>query len=981
MKKQILSIARKFFAALTATVLLSGSVGGAIGSVRAATGDVIRVSVDSVGAEANNASKRPSISGDGRFVAFESDASNLVPNDTNASTDIFVKDRQTGEVTRVSVDSAGLQADQGSGGAAISSDGRFVAFVSDASNLVPNDTNAATDVFLRDRQTGVTTRVSVSSSGEQANDFSDFPLAISSDGRYIVFNSDATNLVANDTNGATDVFLHDTQTGVTERISVASDGSQANNSSSSPSISTNGQFIAFASNASNLVSGDTNNVADLFVRDRATGTTTRVSVNTSGEQGDQASRSSAISGDGHYVVFLSKSSNFAPGTGDFSGKDLVYLHDRQTGQTTLVSVHSDGSIMTAGLLDQPAISSNGRYVAFSFYDKGENNGIMNIWVRDLQTSASTLAKSGNDSSFGSSLSADGSIVAFWSGASNLVAGDTNGAADIFTYEVQTAQDLTPPSVVTSEPSCGTACPFPSPASISFRVVFSEPVTGVAADDFMLVLSGGISGAFIETVTGSGNEYTVTINSGTGDGTLRLDIIDNDTILDAAFNPLGGAGPGNGNFTTGIAYNIDKGTPGVTSITRADPNPTASNQVRFTVNFSEPVTGVDSTDFAVATTGSIAGAVLTEVSGSGASYIVAVNTGTGDGTLRLDLLDNDSIVDQVNTPLGGSGIGNGNFTTGEEYAVNRSAATVISILRADPNPATGATIRFTVTFSKAVTGVDASDFSLAITGNISGAGITSVTGAETSYIVTANTGAGQGTIRLDLLDNDSVVDSTNLPLGGVGIGNGNFSGEEYILNAAPVTIITASFTSNGANDGWVLESSEGSDQGGSRNSNSAILRLGDDAQNRQYRVILHFPTYYLPDNAVITEATLMLKNQGAIGTNPFTTHGNISIDVRYGVFGSFGPWGIEALQNSDFQNPASLNSVGFISNSPASGWYWSTLNSSANPYINLTGVTQFRLGFQLDDNNNLVDDFLTFFSGDYESIHERPRLVIKYYIPR
>ncbi|MCC6569928.1 MAG: PD40 domain-containing protein, partial [Anaerolineales bacterium] len=266
-----LKIASKAVSLLTITVLLSSSVLASPRSVRAAPGDTTRVSVDLVGTQANNASKKPSISGDGRFIAFESDASNLIPNDTNASTDIFVKDRQTGEVTRVSVDSSGAQANEGSGGAAISNDGRYVAFVSDASNLVANDTNATTDVFLRDRQLGTTIRISVSSSGEQANDLSDFPLAVSSDGRFVAFNSDATNLVANDTNSATDVFVHDNQTGATERVSIASDGTQANSSSYYPSISANGQFVTFTSNANNLISGDTNNKADVFARDRATG--------------------------------------------------------------------------------------------------------------------------------------------------------------------------------------------------------------------------------------------------------------------------------------------------------------------------------------------------------------------------------------------------------------------------------------------------------------------------------------------------------------------------------------------------------------------------------------------------------------------------------------------------------------------------------------------------------------------------------------
>jgi len=206
-------------------------------------------------------------------------------------------------------------------------------------------------------------------------------------------------------------------------------------------------------------------------------------------------------------------------------------------------------------------------------------------------------------------------------------------------------------------------------------------------------------------------------------------------------------------------------------------------------------------------------------------------------------------------------------------------------------------------------------------------------------------------------------------------------ELLTINKSPLAVITATFSSNGTNDGWIIESGEDSNQGGLKNANSTILRLGDDSLDRQYRALLHFPTYYLPDNAVVAEVILMIKNQGVIGTDPFTTHQSISIDIRSGVFGSFGPFGIKALQESDFQNPASLYSVGAISNSTVGGWYWTTLNNTANQFINLRGMTQFRLAFQLDDNDDLGDDFLTFYSGNYDSLSERPHLVIKYYIPK
>jgi hypothetical protein len=310
----------------------------------------------------------------------------------------------------------------------------------------------------------------------------------------------------------------------------------------------------------------------------------------------------------------------------------------------------------------------------------------------------------------------------------------------------------------------------------------------------------------------------------------------------------------------------------------------------------------------------------------------------------------------------------------------TAPFVSTILRADPNPTAAVTVRYTVTFTESVTGVDASDFGLALT--VAGASVLEVSGSGNTYVVTVSTGTSAGNLRLDVVDNDSIIDASGVPLAGSGAGNGNFTtGEEYSINRAPVTILSYTFSSNGTNDGWIIESGEDSNQGGAKNAHSMIIRLGDDAQDRQYRAILHFPTYYLPDNAVVTEIVLMLKIQGVIGTDPFSTHQNILVDIRNGVFGSFGPWGIDALQDSDFQNPASLNSVGAISNNNTSGWYWTTLNSTAIPFINLTGVTQFRLGFQHDDNDDLGDDFLTFYSGNYNSIHERPRLVIKYYVPK
>lgn len=233
-------------------------------------GATIRVNVGSKGAQANSFSfSQPptAVSGDGRFVAFESSADNLIGGDTNQAGDVFVHDRKPGKTKRVSVASDGTQGNDLSGSASISGDGRFVAFVSAASNLVPGDTNGVFDVFVHDRKTGITTRVSVASDGTQGNADSAFVGApqLSSGGRFVAFESFASNLVPGDTNGTLDIFVHDRQTGTTTRASVASDGVEGNDQSLSPSISGDGRFVSFDSVASNLVPGDTNGIIDVFL--------------------------------------------------------------------------------------------------------------------------------------------------------------------------------------------------------------------------------------------------------------------------------------------------------------------------------------------------------------------------------------------------------------------------------------------------------------------------------------------------------------------------------------------------------------------------------------------------------------------------------------------------------------------------------------------------------------------------------------------
>ena len=404
---------------------------------------ITRVSVDSAGNQAIGDSEIPSISADGRFVAFLSNATNLVPGDTNNSHDIFVRDLLTNIITRVSVNSAGNQGNALSLLPSLSGNGRFVAFASNASNLVPGDTNGRADIFVRDLLTNTTTRVSVDSAGNQGNGISYFLLtSISADGRFVTFASDASNLVAGDTNNRGDIFVRDLLTNTTTRVSVDSAGNQGNGISQFPSISADGRFVAFASNASNLVPGDTNNSNDTFVRDLLTNTTTRVSVDSAGIQGNDSSRIPSISADGRFVTFASDATNLVPG--DTNGRADIFVRDLLTNTTTCVSVDSAGNPGNDSSL-YSSISADGRFVVFESNAfnlvRGDTNNSTDIFVRNLSTNTTTrvsvsgAGNQGNGESYSPSISANGQKVAFASKASNLVPGDTNNGSDLFIVDL------------------------------------------------------------------------------------------------------------------------------------------------------------------------------------------------------------------------------------------------------------------------------------------------------------------------------------------------------------------------------------------------------------------------------------------------------------------------------------------------------------------------------------------------------------------
>jgi Tol biopolymer transport system component len=462
------------------------------------------VSVDSSGVQGNSVSLWGSISGDGRYVAFRSGS--RLANDPGSFYDIFVRDLQSGTTECASVDSSESGANGDSTSSFISADGRYVAFNSLASNLVTGDTNGFSDVFVRDRQGGTTERVSVSTGGAQGNAAcDDFP-STSSDGRFVAFRSEASNLVPEgDTNGIADIFVRDRQNGTTERVNVATGGAQANAENGDPSISADGRFVAFQSDASNLVAGDTNGVTDVFVRDRQNGTTERVSVaNGSGAQGNGESSSwhwSSISGDGRFVAFTSFASNLI--AGDTSPG--VFVRDRQSGTTERASVDSTGEIKGFG--NFASISTDGRYVAFQSFGTilvpDDRNNSNDIFVRDRRrrtterVSVDSAGVEGNTDSWEPAISADGHFVAFTADASNLDPADANVLLDVFVHE-----SLTPAFTSLCEPGVGgvIVCPCSNPPAGAGRGCNNSAGTGgarltatgfprLAADTLVFTTSG------------------------------------------------------------------------------------------------------------------------------------------------------------------------------------------------------------------------------------------------------------------------------------------------------------------------------------------------------------------------------------------------------------------------------------------------------------------------------------------------------------
>jgi Tol biopolymer transport system component len=403
-------------AAAQGTVAVSRAPGGALGNENSST---VRAS--------------PEL----RYLVWHSLSSNLVAGDTNGVEDIFWRDLWAGPIVRASLGSAGQESNGDSHGATLSADGRLVAFQSFASNLVAGDTNGVADIFLRDLVAQTTVCISTGVGGVPADGPSRYPM-VSRDGTAVVFESQATNLVPGDTNGRKDVFVRDLASGQTRRIDVGPAGAEADGDSGAPSFSPDGTHVVFVSYATNLVPNDTNGVLDVFVCDLATGALARASEDATGTGGDADASDAYLSGDGRLAVFRSRAGNLV--AGDTNTVADVFLKDLQTGSIARVSTTSYGGQVRWDCY-APWITPDGRYVLFATLDAtvvpGDTNACADVFVRDLvqgTVERASVGDSGQEGDAGSSYpipSDDGRRIVFTSPASNLVEGDANGVQDVF----------------------------------------------------------------------------------------------------------------------------------------------------------------------------------------------------------------------------------------------------------------------------------------------------------------------------------------------------------------------------------------------------------------------------------------------------------------------------------------------------------------------------------------------------------------------
>jgi Tol biopolymer transport system component len=481
------------------------------------------VSQSFIGSYSNGPSTFSSISADRTHVVFDSASSDIVLMDTNGARDVFVRHYPSGSTERVSVSSSGAQGNHHSAVPVITPNGRFVAFRSRASNLVGGDTNAREDVFLRDRLAGTTIRCSVSNAGIQA-DQDCINVSMSADGRYVAFESAASNLVPGDMNGVSDIFARDVLLGLTVAVSITPTGATGSSGSRLPSISGDGRFVAFQSSAHDLVTGDVNGVSDIFVRDLWLGATQLVSINAMGEQANAACAAPSISGNGRRVAFESAATNLVPG--DVNAWTDVFVRDLYAHTTQLVSIASDGSqgdfvsgIDCCSSIPASPLSYDGRVVAFcsvasNLAGVDLDPFLWDVFTHDLLTGITRQISTGQaalTSSAFPAISADGRWVTFSTPDNTLLPPDTNGWDDVFLVDLGPA----PFFEHCFGDGSGGACPcgnagLPGRGCQNSRgtgggVLVASGGSSLSADTLSVSFTGGGQSAFVVLLQGSETE--------------------------------------------------------------------------------------------------------------------------------------------------------------------------------------------------------------------------------------------------------------------------------------------------------------------------------------------------------------------------------------------------------------------------------------------------------------------------------------------
>ena len=674
-----------------------------------------------------------------------------------------------------------------------------------------------------------------------------------------------------------------------------------------------------------------------------------------------------------------------------------------------ISLSYDGTPPAAPIVNSPATSSYTNDTTPTVSGTSEANVTISVYF-DNSLNGTTAADSGGSWSYTPS----SALTANTSHTVKVKATDAVGNNSVDSNTNTFTIDTTAPTIT------GISRFFPAGAitnstSVDFFVVFSESsLSGVNTGDFTLTTTGTISGASVSNVSYSnGASATVTVNTGSGDGTIRLDVADDDSISDAAGNKLGGTGTGNGDYTSGQTFTIDKTSPTVSMSSTAS-DPTATSPIPVTVTFSESVSNFGSNDITVSN------ATLSNFSGSGTSYSFDL-TPSGDGTVTADIaasVAQDSVGNDNTAATQFSRSYDGTLPVVTSFtAASPSSTLAISITSFSASDGSGSGIAaYLITETNTQPSVNDSGWaaSAPATYNVSGYGsytlypwvkdaagnISATYGSPASVTVAAVTSTPTPTetptetmtvtvtLTPTITTTPTITETPTETLTATSTPTvtATFTPTTTATPTATPTItrtptsstVSITLTSVAAQDGWILESSENSNAGGTLNSTSSIFSLGDDASKKQYRGILSFKTSSIPDNATITAVTLKLKKQNITGGgNPVSTFLGFMVDVKKGFFGTAG-----TLQTSDFQATAS-KIVGPFSPTLSSNTY--TINlANAKTFINkLTtsgGLTQIRLRFKLDDNNNAIANYLSLFSSNTTIAANRPQLVITYTVP-